>query len=427
MSKETDCTGCDDPNCNATERKPSESPEQFEARQALTARMCRIKHKIIVLSGKGGVGKSTVAVNLAAAIAERGKTVGILDIDVHGPSVPKLLNIENVPLSSTEDTLMPVIAGPRLKAMSIGLLLRGQDDAVIWRGPMKHGLIQQFLRDVEWGDLDYLVVDSPPGTGDEPLSIVDLIDNPDGAIIVTTPQQVSVQDVRRSISFCRQVSLPVIGVIENMSGFTCPTCGSHFDIFGSGGGRDMAESLGVKFLGAIPIDQEVVTSGESGMPMVRGWPQSTTTVAFDKVVTRLLSAEAPSPDSGQPAAESGQSPKNGAAKELSHHVAVPLADGQIAQHFGHCEQFAVYQIDRGAKAIVDLQLLTPPPHEPGLLPRWLGEHAHVVIAGGMGSRAKQLFEENGIEVVVGASGEPKGVVEAYLQGTLVTGDNVCDH
>jgi Mrp family chromosome partitioning ATPase len=256
--------------------------------------MCRIKRKFLVLSGKGGVGKSTVAVNLAAALAMAGKKVGLLDIDIHGPSVPQLLHIENAQIVGSDDGLAPVeveYGAGTLNVMSIGFLLPGRDDAVIWRGPRKFGLIRQFLRDVSWGELDYLVVDSPPGTGDEPLAVVELVENADGAVIVTTPQQVAVQDVRRCVTFCRQLDLPVLGVVENMSGFICPKCGEQLHIFGSDGGRKMAEEMGVPYLGPIPIETGVVASGEQGRPIVGSHPHSETAKAFGRIAGQFLEPE----------------------------------------------------------------------------------------------------------------------------------------
>ncbi|MEN6537762.1 MAG: Mrp/NBP35 family ATP-binding protein, partial [Bryobacteraceae bacterium] len=192
----------------------------------------RIKHKIVVLSGKGGVGKSTVAVNLAVSLGLAGNKVGILDVDIHGPSVPKMLHLEDHRLESNGQKLIPAEVG-NIKAISIGFLLQGADDAVIWRGPRKAGLIKQFVEEVNWGDLYYLIVDCPPGTGDEPLSVIQALGNTDGAVVVTTPQDVALVDVRKSISFCQQLGLPVLGVIENMSGFVCPHCGEVADIFKS--------------------------------------------------------------------------------------------------------------------------------------------------------------------------------------------------
>ncbi len=285
------CDSCDDSSCSVREKQPGEGDEKFAERRLLASRMCRIRHKVMVLSGKGGVGKSTVAVNLAAGLAMAGKRVGIIDIDIHGPSVPKLLNIENARIPAEGESLRPVEVdcGPgTLSAMSIGFLLRERDDAVLWRGPRKFGVINQFLKDVDWGELDYLVVDSPPGTGDEPMAVAQLIDDADGAVVVTTPQDLAVQDVRRCITFCRQMSLPVLGVVENMSGYSCPSCGETVGIFGADGGRVMAEEMGVPFLGSVPIAPEVVLAGDSGTPIVRAKSHSETAKAFTRIVRSLL-------------------------------------------------------------------------------------------------------------------------------------------
>ncbi|MCK4325422.1 Mrp/NBP35 family ATP-binding protein, partial [bacterium] len=210
---------------------------QYLERQALSERLGKIKHKVVVLSGKGGVGKTTVAVNLAMSLSVLGKRIGLLDIDIHGPSVPKMLSLQGRTLQGKDETLYPVMLGENLKVISIGFLLKSEDDAVIWRGPMKMGVIKQFLKDVEWGELDYLIVDSPPGTGDEPLSICQLIENADGAIIVTTPQDIAILSVRKSIKFCRELNLPILGVVENMAGLICPHCQQRIDVFKSGGGK----------------------------------------------------------------------------------------------------------------------------------------------------------------------------------------------
>jgi len=258
--------------------------EQEQIRQ----RVRRIKHQIVVLSGKGGVGKSTVAVNLAVSLALSGKSVGLLDIDIHGPSIPKILNLEGRTVQATGETILPVEMTENLKIMSIGFLLRGSDDAVIWRGPMKYHMIKQFLKDVEWGNLDYLIVDSPPGTGDEPLSVIQLLENADGAIIVTTPQEVALSDVRKGITFCRNLKLPVIGVLENMSGFVCPKCGEMTDIFKSGGGEKMAKQMNVPFLGRIPIDPQIVRACDSGQPYVQYYSSSQAAQAFKEAMLPLL-------------------------------------------------------------------------------------------------------------------------------------------
>lgn len=249
-----------------------------------------IGRKIVVLSGKGGVGKSSVAANLAVALSHQGKRTGLLDADIHGPSIPTMLGIEGRMPVQLSGKIEPVEYSDKLKVMSVGLLLRDRTEAVVWRGPAKHGLIKQFLSAVEWGELDCLVVDCPPGTGDEPLSVIKLLGDADGAIIVTTPQDVALTDVRRSITFCRQLNLPVIGVIENMSGFACPHCGETVDIFKSGGGERMAEEMGVPFLGRIPLDPAMVRAGDSGMSLLEKHGDMPAARALSDVLRNIIDA-----------------------------------------------------------------------------------------------------------------------------------------
>jgi len=254
----------------------------------LQRRMQDIDQKLLVLSGKGGVGKSTVAANLAVSLANTGKTVGLLDVDVHGPSIPKLMGLEGRRPTMDAAQLQPLRVTDNLKVMSIAFLLDSHSDAVIWRGPLKYNVIRQFLKDVAWGRLDYLVIDSPPGTGDEPLSVAQLVGSPAGAVIVTTPQDLSISDVRRCVSFCNTLSLPVIGIVENMSGFICPHCGERTDLFKAGGGQTLAEEMNVVFLGRIPIDPQIVTSGDSGTPFVQRFPHSGAAKAFADVIGSIL-------------------------------------------------------------------------------------------------------------------------------------------
>lgn len=250
----------------------------------LQGRMRDIGRKLLVLSGKGGVGKSTVAVNLAVALAMRGKAVGLLDVDIHGPSVPKLTALEDATIQSDGGALLPVRLTDNLGVMSIGFLLRSKADSVIWRGPLKFKLIREFLKDVAWGRLDYLVVDCPPGTGDEPLSVAQLVGSPAAAVLVTTPQDLSISDVRRCVSFCKQLSLAVLGIVENMSGFVCPQCGARIDPFKSGGGETLARETGVPFLGRIPLEPQIVLSGDEGTPFVKAHPQLASAKAFADMV-----------------------------------------------------------------------------------------------------------------------------------------------
>ncbi len=395
--------------------------QQMKAEQEqINENLAHIKHKVLVLSGKGGVGKSTIAANLAVSLSLSNKNVGLLDIDIHGPSIPKILNLEGRSIQVLDETILPVEIDRNLKVMSIGFLLRGSDDAVIWRGPMKYQMIKQFLKDVKWGSLDFLIIDSPPGTGDEPLSIVQMLGNPDGAIIVTTPQQIALADVRKSISFCRNLNLPVLGVLENMSGFVCPKCGEQTDIFGLGGGEDMARQLGIHFLGRIPIDPQIVHACDTGQLYVGNYSRNETAEALKKVTERILMLD------NQTETMSVNSNQKGARKMR---IAIPVFEGKLSQHFGHCDTFVVIDTDGDSGQIVNRQNLTPPRHEPGVLPKWLhGEGVNIIIAGGMGQRAQQLFAQNQIEVVVGAPAEsPENLVSAYLNNTLQAGENICDH
>ena len=283
------CDSCDSSSCSAKERRQGESEQEFVERQELEQRLCLIRHKLLVLSGKGGVGKSTVAANLAVSLARAGKKVGLLDIDVHGPSIPGLLGLQGRQILGSEEGMLPVRLTDNLAVMSIGFLVRGRAEPVIWRGPMKYGVIRQFLKDVVWGELDYLVVDSPPGTGDEPLSVAQLIGSGSGAVIVTTPQDVAIADVRRCVSFCNRLSVPVIGIVENMSGYVCPSCGESTDIFRTGGGEALAKEMDVPFLGKIPIDPQIVISGDTGTPLSEEHARTTGGAAFAEIVPRILS------------------------------------------------------------------------------------------------------------------------------------------
>ncbi|MFC1582413.1 P-loop NTPase [Planctomycetota bacterium] len=286
MTEEKQCKSCSE-KCDASEKGPNESEEQFLQRQAVAKRMCKIKRKFVVLSGKGGVGKSTVAANLALSLSSRGRKVGLLDVDIHGPSIPKLFGLDDAQLKSDGAAMLPVTY-KGLKVMSIGFTLLNRDEAVIWRGPLKYGAIRQFLGEVEWGELDYLIVDSPPGTGDEPLSVVQQIGDAAAGVIVTTPQQISISDVRKSVTFCQKMDLPVAGVIENMSGFVCPKCREVTHIFKQDGGMQMAKDMGVPFLGKIPIDPEIVNACDSGTPFVSEHKDSETALVFEGIVEQLL-------------------------------------------------------------------------------------------------------------------------------------------
>ena len=255
----------------------------------LRARMGKIKHKIAVISGKGGVGKSTVAVNLAVAFAMHGHTdrIGILDADIHGPSIPRMLGLTGQKLQVGPLGAFPASGALGIRVVSMDFLLPDENAPVIWRGPLKMTAIRQFLSDIVWGDLDILLIDLPPGTGDEPLSIAQLLPEMDGVVIVTIPSKVSQAVVKKSVTFARQVGMPIIGVIENMSGFICPHCGKKSDIFESGGGRNIAEELNITFLGSIPIDQRICEDADRGEPFIVEHPNSAGSKSFMEIVKKI--------------------------------------------------------------------------------------------------------------------------------------------
>ncbi|MDL1968432.1 MAG: P-loop NTPase [Deltaproteobacteria bacterium] len=388
--------------------------DQKNAQDALDASvkgsLSKIKNKIIVMSGKGGVGKTSVSINLSIALANKGFKVGLMDVDLHGPDIPRMLGFKGMMDLSKNQKLNPMKYSENLKAVSIESLTSNKDEAIIWRGPIKHSTIRQFIGDVEWGELDYLIIDSPPGTGDEPLTVVQTI--PDArAIIVTTPQEISLADVRKSISFCKTVSMKILGLIENMSGFTCPHCGEKLDLFGYGGGERTAKEAELKFLGRIPFDLNVVSCGDSGISIQDKYKDSQATKAFLSIANII--------------SEIKQNIQN--RKSNTMKFAIPLADGKLTAHFGHCKEFALIDVEENI--IKKKEILVPPLHEPGVLPRWLHEKGvNVIIAGGMGNKAQVLFNEQNIKVVTGASPlEPEELINAYLDNALVTGNNLCDH
>ncbi|KAM5476942.1 cytosolic Fe-S cluster assembly factor nbp35 [Microsporum audouinii] len=258
----------------------------------ITARLSSIRHKILVLSGKGGVGKSTFSTLLAHAFASNPhSTVGIMDADICGPSIPKMMDVESETIHVSSDGWNPVWVSDNLAVMSIQFMLPNRDDAVIWRGPKKNGLIKQFLKDVEWGEMDYLIVDTPPGTSDEHLSVNSLLKESgvDGAVLVTTPQEVSLLDVRKEVDFCRKAGIRILGLVENMSGFVCPNCRHQSDIFKAttGGGRQLAADLDVAFLGAIPLDPRVGMACDFGESFIDSYPDSPASVALKSVVRQV--------------------------------------------------------------------------------------------------------------------------------------------
>lgn len=260
-----------------------------EEESLLSLRMKKIKHKIAVISGKGGVGKTVTAVNLAVAFAlqDRNNRVGLLDSDIHGPCVPKMLGMMGKKMKIIPIGAFPALGPLGMKVVSMQFLLEATEIPVVWRGPLKRKAIRQFLEDVVWGDLDYLIIDLPPGTGDEPLSVLKLLPDMDGVVIVTIPSEVSQTVVGKAITFARQLRVPVIGVVENMSGFVCPECGTETNIFKSGGGKTISKEFSIPLLGKIPLDPRICEASDLGHPFIMENPDSLPSKAFLKIVRKI--------------------------------------------------------------------------------------------------------------------------------------------
>ena len=279
------CAGSNQGSCGSNESQQAALAQQ---ENAITRSLGKIKNKILVMSGKGGVGKSTVSVNLALSLAKRGHKVGLMDVDLHGPDVIRMLNLKGTlePPSSPDALVPPLEYNGNLKVVSLEYMMKDRDEAIIWRGPLKIQAIRQFVADMDWGELDYLIVDAPPGTGDEPLSVAQTIPHVK-AVVVTTPQKVALADVRKSINFCKTVKVDIAGVIENMSGFVCPHCNETVDIFKSGGGEQVAREFDLPFLGRVPMDPKVVVAGDDGKPYLSSEAESPAVSAFGAIVSAV--------------------------------------------------------------------------------------------------------------------------------------------
>lgn len=257
--------------------------------QKLKENMNKIKHKIAIISGKGGVGKSTVAANLAMAFAIHGynNRVGLLDVDIHGPCIPKLLGVKGQKCQITPIGALPVEGPEGIKVVSMDFLVQDQETPIIWRGPLKMQVIKQFLSDFMWGELDFLFIDAPPGTGDEPLTVMQNLPEMDGTIIVTIPSEVSEDVVKKAVIFSKKMEIPIIGIIENMSGYTCAKCGEKVNILGAGGGKRIAEELNVPFLGQIPIDPKISEDADKGISFISANMDSASAKAFKEIVKKV--------------------------------------------------------------------------------------------------------------------------------------------
>ena len=264
--------------------------EKTKEEMRIEANLDRIKHKLIVISGKGGVGKSTVAVNVAYGLSSQGYKVGILDVDIHGPSIAKMLGIEGEKLQMKEkgEFPEPIKVNENLYALTIATLVENPDDPIIWRGPMKINVIRQFMQDIQWPELDFLIVDSPPGTGDEPLSVVQTLKKVDGSLIVSTPQDIALLDARKTIKFSQKMDVPILGIIENMSTFVCPHCGEKTDIFAGLGVEKAARDFDIDVLGHIPIDINIVKSGDTGKAYLKNNETQVSAIEFQSIVSKIL-------------------------------------------------------------------------------------------------------------------------------------------
>ena len=375
----------------------SQEQQKSDEEKALCRTLTQIRHKILVMSGKGGVGKSSVAVSLALSLARAGYKVGIMDVDIHGPNVLRMLGLkEPFDLTSGQFQVPPELFH-NLKVISVEAVMRDREIAVIWRGPLKHQLIRQFLTEIQWGFLDYLVIDAPPGTGDEPMSVAQTIPEAK-AVIVTTPQEISLADVRKSINFCQKINLEILGLVENMSGYHCPHCGKDLPLFRKGGGERTAQSFNIPFLGALPFDPQVVEAADQGQLTDLNEDKSPFFEALRPIVNYLVKVLPP-----QPAREPG---------ELR--IAVPLDDGKVAAVPTKAAQFALFTIKDGA--VVNKETMPKPDLDPVNFPIWLENLGVSHLAGDLSDAAKGLLKRKGIEVIAPTPDQtPEQLVEKYVK------------
>lgn len=367
----------------------------------LREQLAKIKHKILVMSGKGGVGKSTVAVNVAVGLSLQDLMVGLLDVDLHGPNVPKMLGARDLKLSRRPDGRLGAIKySPNLKFLSIEPFLPSEDTAIIWRGPIKHSAIRQFIGDIDWGELDYLVIDAPPGTGDEPLTVAKTM--PDAyALIVTTPQEVSLLDVKKAIRFCQKIKLRILGIVENMSGFICPHCGKPVDIFKKGGGQKLADEMGVRFLGRIPLDPRLVDTGDAGKPLIAAYPESVTAKAFEELVRNIIVAT--------------EEMKKDILEEKFMRIAIPISTpSKIETDPEKFDLFAIYDIENNKILVKDVVKRAENQNLIDFLKEQVVTHA--LIFNPPKELANYLFQ-NEIKVLITDSPteSPDNLIEEYLK------------
>lgn len=383
------CATCD------VAKKEQKSAEDL----ALCRTLRQIRHKILVMSGKGGVGKSSVAVALALALARRGHRVGLMDIDIHGPNVLRMLGLkEAFDLQHAQFQLPPELFH-HLKVISIEAVMKNREIAVIWRGPLKHQLIRQFLTDIQWGELDYLVIDAPPGTGDEPMSVAQTIPEAK-ALIVTTPQEISLADVRKSLNFCQKVNLEILGLVENMSGYVCPHCGKEVPLFKKGGGQKTAQAYKVPLVGTLPFDPQMVEAADEGRLLELTEENSPFFRALKPMVSYLVQMLPPGP---------AVTREPGVWK-----FAVPTDDGRPAARLSEARDFALLTVKEST--IVARETRPAPGPEEGALPLWLEEQGVThLLTRALGDKARDLLRKKGIEVVSDLpEAEPEALVSQYL-------------
>jgi len=367
----------------------------------LREQLSKIRHKIMVLSGKGGVGKSTISVNIAVGLSLQDFMVGLLDVDLHGPSIPKMLGARHLKLTRKPDGRLGAIKySPNLKFLSIEPLLPSEDSAVIWRGPIKISAIRQFIGDIDWGELDYLVIDAPPGTGDEPITVAKSI--PDAyALIVTTPQEVSIIDVKKSIRFCQKVKMRILGIVENMSGFICPHCGKAIDLFKKGGGQKLAEEMGIRFLGRIPVDPRVVDTGDTGRPLIAAYPESVTARAFDDLIRNIITAT--------------EEMERDVIEERYMRIAVPIdTPTKLETDPEKFSLFAVYDVENNKILVKDV---VKKPEDQGLLDFLKEQVATHILLFDPPKELADFFVKNNIRVLVTdtSTENPDNLIKEYLE------------
>jgi len=373
----------------ATEEQEGQT-EDYQIRWTLD----QIHHKLFVMSGKGGVGKTSVAVSLALLLARRGYAVGLMDVDLHGPDVYRMLGVGD-PLDLVHGQYyLPAALVRNLKLVSVEAMMKNRDSSVIWRGPIKHKIIRQFLTEIQWGHLDFLIIDAPPGTGDEPLTVARTIPEVQ-AIIVSTPQEISLTDVRRAIKFCQKVEMQILGLVENMGYIHCPDCGATTPLFSSRQGSQAIRSLGLPLLGSLPFDPQLMAAADAGQLAETETSQSPFLQALDEVVNTILGALAQAPPlHRQPQREPG-----------TLVLAVPAADDRLSAQFNQKQNFLLCTVKNGE--IVEQHQATPPDFRPGLLPDWLARQGVThIIAENLAANARNLLERKGMTVILAPAGTP---------------------